>query len=369
MVERLRICFVGLDNYPVLNPEYSHHYFGGESVQQSLIAKKFASRGYEVSMLVKDHGQSKDHLYKGIRCLSTYSEGDGLPVLRFIYPKMYSIWSALNKANADVYYQSCADMLTGVVAAFCMLHNKKFIYRVASDLDVEPDQLKMRFFRDRFMYLWGLKNADIILPQTTLQNDMLKKNLKICGHITKMIVETVEGTVGEKVDVLWVNNIRPLKRADRIYNIAKSLPQLKFVIIGGPVPGYEKYYTEVIDMLDTLDNVVIKGKLPFTETAKYYNSCRVFFNTSDIEGFPNSFLQVWAAGKPIVSIFDPDDLIAKLGLGVVVKDDKDYFPAIEGLITDKASYERASTNAFRYISENHSDKVVIDSIASVIERL
>ena len=51
------ICFLGLDNYPVLNPRRGHEYFGGESVQQTLLARAFVSLGHQVSMVVKDHGQ------------------------------------------------------------------------------------------------------------------------------------------------------------------------------------------------------------------------------------------------------------------------------------------------------------------------
>ena len=40
------ICFVNSDNYPVLNPEYGSHYIGGESVQQTLLAREFARQGW-----------------------------------------------------------------------------------------------------------------------------------------------------------------------------------------------------------------------------------------------------------------------------------------------------------------------------------
>ena len=62
---RQKICFVGLDNYPVLNPDCGGEYFGGESVQQTLLAKAFADLGYEVSMVVKDHGQAQGEFRQG----------------------------------------------------------------------------------------------------------------------------------------------------------------------------------------------------------------------------------------------------------------------------------------------------------------
>jgi hypothetical protein len=46
-----RICFVGLENLPVLAPEFEQYGIGGAPLQQALLAKAFVRRGYQVSML------------------------------------------------------------------------------------------------------------------------------------------------------------------------------------------------------------------------------------------------------------------------------------------------------------------------------
>jgi hypothetical protein len=40
------ICFVGLANLPVLAREYGQHGVGGAELQQTLLAKALAARGY-----------------------------------------------------------------------------------------------------------------------------------------------------------------------------------------------------------------------------------------------------------------------------------------------------------------------------------
>jgi len=37
----MKICLLGLDNLPVLAPEYREHTVGGESVQQTLLAARW----------------------------------------------------------------------------------------------------------------------------------------------------------------------------------------------------------------------------------------------------------------------------------------------------------------------------------------
>ncbi len=81
--------------------------------------------------------------------------------------------------------------------------------------------------------------------------------------------------------------------------------------------------------------------------------------TSDFEGFPNTFLEAWSHGLPVVSTFDPDDLIAKRDMGTVADDVPGLVSGIRGLLTSQQRWSEASKNARRYYLENHAvDKVM-----------
>ena len=185
----MKICFIGLDNYPVLNPARGSEYFGGESVQQTLLARAFHELGYDVSMIVKDHGQPDGEVLDGIRVLKTYADSDGLPVVRFFHPRMTSIWNAFSKADADVYYQSCAGMMTGLAARYCAAHGRKLVFRVAHDTDCIPGEELIRFSRDRWLYRYGLKKADFISAQGVHQQQLLRDNHSLNSTVTNMAVE------------------------------------------------------------------------------------------------------------------------------------------------------------------------------------
>src|SRR5207248_2653898 len=117
----MKICFLGLDNLPVLSPEHREHYVGGESVQQTLLARALTARGHEVSMVTADYGQADGAVWEGIRVHKAYRPAAGLPVLRFVHPRWCGLWPAAARADAQLYYTSCAGMQVALLALFYVL--------------------------------------------------------------------------------------------------------------------------------------------------------------------------------------------------------------------------------------------------------
>src|SRR5262249_41670879 len=110
------ICFVGLRNLPVLAREYGRHGAGGAEVQQTLLARALAQRGLRVSMVVGDYGQSDGASWDGIKTYKASGFDEGIPLLRFVHPRWTKLWNALKRADADIYYTSCAGATVGQVA-------------------------------------------------------------------------------------------------------------------------------------------------------------------------------------------------------------------------------------------------------------
>ena len=106
-----RICFVGLKNLGLLAPEYGRLGTGGAELQQTLLARALARRGFPVSMVVADYGQSDGAVWNGVQTYKAFRPEQGIPVLRFIHPRWTGLWSALARADADIYYTSCAGAL------------------------------------------------------------------------------------------------------------------------------------------------------------------------------------------------------------------------------------------------------------------
>lgn len=353
----MKICIIGLDDYPQL-ANLDAKYVGGESVQHVLLARAWRDLGHDVSIIVHDHGQGRVKDVDGIRAIAPFARGAGIPVVRFVYPRLTGLLGAMKEVDADVYYQSPAGAPTGIAAWFCRRHGKRSIVRIASDLACIPGEQLIRFWRDRKIYEYGLCNSDLVVAQSEQQRRLLKDNYGLDSEVLNMAVEMPGAAPPQPdIDVLWVANFRPVKRPEVVFELARRLPQVKFTMAGGALPGASEYYEQMIREAQSLPNVTCLGAVPYNEVGAVFARARLFLNTSQIEGFPNTFLQAWVRGVPVVTFFDPDSLVKRRQLGHTAQNDDEMVAHIQALLGDEAERriigERARDYAVAEFSAEH----------------
>ena len=241
----MKVCLVSLNALPALSRKHQHLYAGGAEVQLAQLAMALARLGHDVSLVVGDFGQPDGAVYEGVRTLKTFKPSAGLPGLRFVHPRWTTIWAAVSRADAEVYYYSCAGMVLGLLAMFCQLHQRRLVYRAASDSDCDPRTLLSKYRRDRWLYEYGLRRADAVLVQSATQRAAMQNNYGVTSTIVHGLVERPLGAArsqSQDIDVLWVANMRQLKRPDRFVELARALPEYRFHMAGGPVPGEEEFW-------------------------------------------------------------------------------------------------------------------------------
>ncbi len=371
---RPSVCFVGFSNLAVLAPEVDPSSASGEPLQHTLLATALARRGHRVSMVVLDHGQLDGAVWDGVQTFKAYALGAGLPVLRFVHPRWTGLVSALSRADADVYYSSCAGGLIGQIGMFCASRGKRFVFRTASDADCQPDALISMgrwYRRDKWLYERGLRRASSVLVQSVRQQELMRRNFGIDSSIAGLVVEpgSSEREFGERdIDALWVSNMRSVKRPDVLLSVADQLPHVSFHMVGGTVPGGQQFFETVKAQAADRGNVTFHGAVAYRDTGALYSRARVLVNTSDIEGFPNTYLQAWSSGTPVVAFFDPDGVIAREGLGVTVRTPDEMCKAVRRLTSDESEWQAARRRCLAFIDRHYSEDVVLQPYLEAFRR-
>lgn len=361
----MKICFISGNIYPYLSGMYIEEKIGGAEVQQVSISRGLQETGHHVVFVTQDYGQHEAENINGFKIYKTFKANTGIPVFRFLYPRLTKIWQALIRSNADVYYTRGAGFLPGILAIFCSIHDKRFIFAGASETDFIPGKLLIRTMRDKILYRYGIKRASAVIVQSETQKKLLWNNFGISGRVIRNFLNEPGIIIDDssRKYILWVSTIRDIKQPMHFIRLAKSFPSEQFVMIGGMDNFQKQLFKEVQERAAEPQNLQFLGFQPFDETEKYFNRAKVFINTSMHEGFPNTFLQSWRRGIPVVSYVNPDNLITENGLGYAVSSEKELHNKLLSFLKDSRIFK--SSSIVSYYNNNHSSRV-IDEYCSLL---
>jgi glycosyltransferase involved in cell wall biosynthesis len=369
-----RICFVAHLAYGAMAGGNSG-FVGGVERQTSLMARWFASRGYQVRVLTWDEGQQDGAEIDGVRVFKMCRRDAGVKGLRFFWPKWTSLVAAMKRADAEIYYQNCGEYVTGQVALWCRRHSRRFVYSVANDADCDARLPEMHKLRERVLYRYGLKHADRVIVQTRRQQDMLRTHFELDSAVIPMPCpgpSADDYVACERVQkrgnrVLWIGRVCEQKRPDRLLDLAEACPDLHFDLVG---PAADNGYARSVwERAKNISNVTLHGPASRGRVSEFYKNSGVMCCTSDFEGFPNTFLEAWSYGVPIVTTFDPDNLIARNELGIVAQNVKGLESGIRTLLGDSQQWQQASHAARRYYLGNHTTDAVMPKFEKVFSEI
>jgi len=372
---RPRICFVAPNAYGALAC-VDTGYMGGIERQTSSMARWFAGRGYPVSMVTADEGQPDGIEVAGVRVFKMCTRDAGIKGLRFLHPKWTSLCRALHRANADIYYYNCGDLGLGQVVLWCRRHGRQSVYSVASDPDCDRRLPVLKPLRERMLYRYGLRHADSIIVQTQRQQQMLKEGFGVDSAVIPMPCIGLDGsgTVNPEArpdgpsHVLWVGRISREKRFEWLLDIAERCPEMTFDVVGA-ANSKSEYASALMQRAAAIPNVTMHGRVPHAEIAKYYRQSRVLCCTSAYEGFPNTFLEAWSCGVPVVSTFDPDDLIVKHELGFMANDQQGIAARLHQITRERRTWLKASAAARQYYLTHHAPEVSLPRFEQLFLRV
>jgi glycosyltransferase involved in cell wall biosynthesis len=228
----------------------------------------------------------------------------------------------LADADADIYVQVGSDAWTGYVSEFAHTMRRPFIF-VASHIDDcdltaggRPKFWEAYDKHTRQQYLQGLRRSDAIVVLANYMKDALPAEFRAKCHVIPFGDEPPQDDILQKKRgppfVLWASGMRKYKRPFEVLDVASQLPEVEFVVCGiGPM--YQAFKAKAAKF----SNIKVRGAiLSFMEMEELFARAALTLNTSDSEGFPDTFTRSWMNAAPVVTVrVDPDELICRERLG------------------------------------------------------
>ena len=366
----MKVCLVGAFGYALLREGT-----GGSEKQIALLARHFARRGHNVTLLVTDHA-GPDRQVDGVTLKAAWDPHKGIRRVRAVTYRYPTLIRRLLHERADLYYVRGTTPFSSVVLRVAGYMDSPGLLGLASDRDLYPDsgrvilQLGPRRRNDVAAYAaWlalqrhALRLADAVVAQNTRQAALCAA----MGLPHVLIPSIAEEPPNElqalepTYDVAWVGNVhtdaRRSKGIGELAHLAAGLPDVHFAVVGELGASS---IGEYVARLESLPNVDLLGAQTCDEAQWLIARSRVVLNTSPAEGFSNVMLEGWALAKPALTLaVNPNDLLGDGGLGLCADGSIDRLAALLGQsLADDAWLAATGQRAREYVRDVHGADTV-----------
>ncbi len=328
----IKVCFISPLGHGLYRPD-SGSVFGGAEVQFFLLSRELATDpAFQVSVLttvaedpgseqcgrltlVKRQGRGRLSVTPSPRGPGTFRVWGGYAAA------CWDMWKVLRAIDADCYLHAGAGVEVGAYALICRLARRRFIYVVASSVDLTGPGGKVNGPL-RWLYPFGLRLSDAVVCRSNEQQASLRTRygregvLIRTGH--QLPTPDPDQRKGEDQSaILWVGRMHPLKQPGMFLDLAERFPNERFVMIAMPDGTHEDLRVHVQGRAARLANVTMYERIPWESIDAHFQRAKLVLNTSTHEGFPNTFVQAAMHGVPILSwTVDPDGVLSREGIGM-----------------------------------------------------
>ncbi len=362
MKSAIKVCLVSPKAYPLFNPQYQG-IIGGAEVDLYLLALELAKDPqYAVDFITADYGQSPVEVIQNVRVIKS------LDFQKNALAGAVQVWRAMKRSNADIYFQEAVSEGTFLVALFCKLRKKVFVYRTAHQDECNGLYVKRHPFRGR-LFTTALRWADVLLTQNNIDRDNLLQTRGLNSTVIRGGHHLPELPPTEREFVLWVARSADFKRPQLFLDLAQQFPDEKFVMICSKAWGDTKY-DQLVTRAQAIKNVEFFPQVPFEELSGYFNRAKVFVCTSESEGFPNTYIHAWTNGAPILSLeVNPDGILDEFACGICCQGDfRRLVESLRSILKDR-QYVALGRNSRRYAEEFHDIEKVSREYKQLFRRL
>ena len=353
------VCFISPYINAYIDPG-SDEAIGGAERQQYILAKKMSNEGHDISFITFSRGGPSEEWIGDFRILQT------LPVTNSPSRSPYTIYRLLKgvrKADSDIYYFRGNPQLAILASFCCKLLNRHTVYCVANDSNVNPEQLQdhhpmfeKKLFRK--LYVQAIRSTDGVVAQTEAQKEALSQNYAIESTVIPNSypvppVDSLSPSDKRKY-VTWIGSLdKTQKQPEMFLRLARKIPEIPFLMIGSTHDS--DYYNEIATGASTISNLEFEGYVRPDRIDDYINKSRILINTSQYEGFPNTYLEAWRFAVPVIALHHTlDGALEKHEMGIHARSFSELVRHTRAVYFDFKKLNRLGLNGRQFVKDNCS---------------
>jgi glycosyltransferase involved in cell wall biosynthesis len=380
--------------------------FGGSEVRAWLFATGLAAKpSFRVTCVVFDHGQPRTQMLSGVdvvahgcypraqkvglvartaRRVRRAAVSIGVPLTprsRGHGAELHGQWyeaarmAPYEDIAADAYCVFGVGDQSAEVAAYCKSRSRTLVLFLGSENDLSEHFQPLSRSRDRYgsrsdLGYAVLKSADVVVAQSSTQADRYQARF---GRPATVIRNPIQIAKVERAPdraparrgyVLWVGKSDSNKRPEVFLELARRAPSQSFVmVLNRSDPAiFARAAAE------RPSNVQLLERVTFRDSDALFAGASALVNTSEFEGFPNTFLQAAKHHVPIVSlVVDPDGILSANSCGVVAKGSFDMLTqSLLQILADPLLRERLTSAMHAYVEREHESGAQVEKLAKLL---
>ena len=132
----------------------------------------------------------------------------------------------------------------------------------------------------------------------------------------------------------------------------------------------DRIYEHLITRAKQIKNLVFIPRVPFNQIHEYFQRAKVFVNTSNYEGFPNTFIQACKSATAILTLnVNPDSFLDKHNCGISCNGDWQRFVDSLRSLLEEDRWLKMGINGKKYVEEHHDVTKIIQQYKELFGKL
>lgn len=337
---------------------------GGAELQVALLARELTAAGHKVVLLGADTGQRDRVEWDGVRVRNggRFDTGAPLDTLRAL-PVVRGI---IREEKPDVVVVYGWTTWLYLLSFFRRTCGFRLVFVCALDAEIDGGFRRENPVRG-FLFDRGMRLADARLAITEHQAALFREQGMACS-VTRLLLQKHDFYTSPKsVDLLWVARCHPVKRPQLFLDLAERLPDTRCRMICSVQD--KALWESVRKRAAGLANVEFLESVPYREIQDHFNASRIFVNTSEHEGVPNTFIHSGLGGAVILSLLvDPDGMFRHFPAGLCAGGDFGRLvAATREFLGNPVELERAQGESARFVREWHDNAANLAAFLAGVE--